>query len=130
MTENSGYLDKPDSIIGGYIYKKNKSNKIRSSKSRSSKSRSSKSRSLKSRFKDNTSKKNKDSRNFKNYKYKGGKYSNRDEYKGGGLIPTDVKNLFGEINFNFKSLSNSLGGYNAPVNPSVYKDQLLRTRSI
>jgi hypothetical protein len=44
--------------------------------------------------------------------------------KGGGLIPQNLVNLGREIDFSFKSLSNSLDGYAAPTNPLPYKDQL------
>jgi hypothetical protein len=43
--------------------------------------------------------------------------------KGGGLIPQNLVNLGRGIEFNFKSLSNSLNGYGAPTNPLPYKDQ-------
>jgi hypothetical protein len=43
--------------------------------------------------------------------------------KGGGLMPQNLTNLGRGIEFNFKSLSNSLYGYSAPTNPLPYKDQ-------
>ena len=43
--------------------------------------------------------------------------------KGGGLLPQNLVNLGRDIAFNFKSVSNSLNGYDAPTNPLPYKDQ-------
>lgn len=48
-------------------------------------------------------------------------------YKRGGgfsLIPQDLVNLGRGVTFNFKSAYNSLNGYNSPINPLPYKDQL------
>jgi len=53
----------------------------------------------------------------------GYKYKNRAK-KGGGIIPQDLVNLGQDFTFNLKSAYNSLNGYNAPVNPLPYKDQL------
>jgi hypothetical protein len=53
----------------------------------------------------------------------GYKYKNRAK-KGGGILPQDLVNLGQDFTFNLKSAYNSLNGYNAPVNPLPYKDQL------
>jgi hypothetical protein len=56
--------------------------------------------------------------------YVGGyKYKNKEK-SGGGLIPQDLVNLGQDFTFNLKSAYNTLNGYNAPVNPLPYKDQL------
>lgn len=44
--------------------------------------------------------------------------------KGGGLIPQDLVNVGRDIGFNMGSAYNALRGYQAPVNPLPYKDQL------
>jgi hypothetical protein len=44
--------------------------------------------------------------------------------KAGGLLPQDLVNLGSDFSFNMKSAYNALNGYNAPVNPLPYKDQL------
>jgi hypothetical protein len=53
----------------------------------------------------------------------------KTKLKGGGLIPQDLVNLGSSFTFNLKSAYNSLNGYNAPVNPLPYKDQLTSTTS-
>jgi len=53
----------------------------------------------------------------------GYKYKTREK-KGGGLIPQDLVNLGQDFTYNLKSAYNTLNGYNAPVNPLPYKDQL------
>ena len=53
--------------------------------------------------------------------------SNSKSQRGGGLIPQDLINLGRDFSFNFKSAYNSLNGYNQPINPAPYKDQLTRT---
>ena len=110
--QNSGYLGKLTSTIGGYVYKSSKS-KGKSIKSKSIKSKSIKSKSIKS----SKSKKNRNSRNFKNYKY-----------NGGSLIPTNISNLGQSLQYNFASATNALGGYKSPVNPLPYEEQLSGSR--
>jgi hypothetical protein len=44
--------------------------------------------------------------------------------RGGGLISQDLVNLGRQINYNLNSAYNTLGGYEVPVNPLPYKDQL------
>lgn len=48
--------------------------------------------------------------------------------RGGGLVPQDLVNLGRDFTYNFKSAYNALNGYDAPVNPAPYKDQLLHNR--
>lgn len=55
------------------------------------------------------------------------KRASKKSQKGGGLIPQDLVNLGRNFSFNLKSAYNSLNGYNQPVNPLPYKDQLTRT---
>ena len=43
--------------------------------------------------------------------------------KAGGLLPQNLVNLGRDVAFNFKSVSNSLNGYDAPTNPLPYKGQ-------
>ena len=55
------------------------------------------------------------------------KRHNKSYKRGGGgfsLIPQDLVNLGRGVTFNFKSAYNSLNGYNSPINPLPYKDQL------
>lgn len=92
--ENTGYLNN-SSTIGGYIYKGKHHSKKHSKSFTKGKSK------LRS------------SRTFKHYKY-----------NGGGLIPTDINNLFSGIKYNFQTASNALSGYKPPVDPTVYKGQL------
>jgi len=49
---------------------------------------------------------------------------------GGGLIPQDLVNLGRDFTFNIGSAYNALNGYNAPVNPSPYMDQIPKSKSI
>lgn len=49
----------------------------------------------------------------------------KNKHSGGGLIPTDINNLFSGIKYNFQSAANAINGYKAPVDPTVYKDQLV-----
>lgn len=56
----------------------------------------------------------------------GKKRASKKSQKGGGLIPQDLVNLGRNFSFNLKSAYNSLNGYNQPVNPLPYKDQLTR----
>jgi hypothetical protein len=44
--------------------------------------------------------------------------------KGGGFLPQDLVNLGRDFTYNVKSVYNTLNGYNAPVNPAPFKDQL------
>lgn len=44
--------------------------------------------------------------------------------RGGGLIPQDLVNLGRQFNHNLNSAYNTLGGYETPVDPLPYKDQL------
>jgi hypothetical protein len=53
----------------------------------------------------------------------GYKYKNKSK-SGGGLIPQDLVNLGQDFTYNLKSAYNTLNGYNAPINPLPYKDQL------
>ena len=55
------------------------------------------------------------------------KINKKNYKKGGGLIPQDLVNLGSSFTFNLKSAYNSLNGYNQPVNPLPYKDQLTRS---
>lgn len=57
----------------------------------------------------------------------GGKNKKRRSQSGGGLIPQDLLNLGRNFTFNLHSAYNSLNGYNQPVNPMPYKDQLPRS---
>ena len=47
--------------------------------------------------------------------------------KGGGLIPQNLVDLGRGIEFNLKSVSNTLNGYAAPVNPLPYQDQFSKS---
>jgi hypothetical protein len=47
--------------------------------------------------------------------------------KGGGLLPQNLVDLGRGIEFNFKSASNTLAGYSAPVNPLPYLDQFSKS---
>jgi hypothetical protein len=47
--------------------------------------------------------------------------------KGGGLIPQNLVDLGRGIEFNLKSVSNTLGGYGAPINPLPYQDQFTKS---
>ena len=49
---------------------------------------------------------------------------------GGGLIPQGLVNLGRDFTFNMGSAYNALNGYNAPVNPSPYMDQIPKSKSI
>lgn len=99
MVQDTGYPFRNN--VGGYTYK----NKYSKSKYSKSKNHKSKDKSFKKLYKSKTS---------RIYKY-----------KGGSLIPTDISNLFQGITHNFQSASNALGGYKAPVDPTVYKEQLV-----
>ena len=57
----------------------------------------------------------------------GGKKNKRKSQRG-GLIPQDLVNLGRTFSFNAQSAYNSLNGYNQPVNPMPYKDQLLNNK--
>jgi hypothetical protein len=57
----------------------------------------------------------------------GGKKKKRKSQTGGGLIPQDLINLGRNFSFNLQSAYNSLNGYQQPVNPMPYKDQLPRS---
>lgn len=57
----------------------------------------------------------------------GGKKKKRKSQYGGGLIPQDLVNLGRNFSFNLQSAYNSLNGYQQPVNPMPYKDQLPRS---
>ena len=57
----------------------------------------------------------------------GGKKKKRKAQCGGGLIPQDLVNLGRNFSFNLQSAYNSLNGYQQPVNPMPYKDQLPRS---
>lgn len=52
------------------------------------------------------------------------KSKSKSKSQRGGLIPQDLVNLGSNFTFNLKSAYNSLNGYNQPVNPLPYKDQL------
>ncbi len=43
--------------------------------------------------------------------------------KGGGILPQNLVDLGRGIEFNLKSVSNTLNGYSAPVSPLPYQDQ-------
>jgi hypothetical protein len=43
--------------------------------------------------------------------------------KGGGLLPQNLVDLGRGLEFNFKSVSNTLKGYDTPVSPLPYQDQ-------
>jgi hypothetical protein len=43
--------------------------------------------------------------------------------KGGGILPQNLVDLGRGLEFNYKSLSNTLSGYDAPVSPLPYQDQ-------
>jgi hypothetical protein len=77
---------------------------------------------------------------YNNYKYdpqtqgvingralSGGKSRKR---RGGGLIPQDLVNLGRQAMFGLGSSYNALMGYQAPVNPMPYKDQLVGTPNV
>ena len=49
----------------------------------------------------------------------------RKNKRGGGLIPQDLVNMGRNMMFGVGSAYNSLSGYQAPVNPLPYKDQLV-----
>jgi len=49
--------------------------------------------------------------------------------KGGGLIPDTLLNLGRSVTYGLGSAYNSLGGFQAPVNPLPYKDQMPRIYS-
>jgi hypothetical protein len=60
----------------------------------------------------------------------GGKHkkrASRKSQRGGGIVPEDLVNLGRNFTFNLKSAYNSLNGYNQPVDPLPYKDQLTRS---
>lgn len=44
--------------------------------------------------------------------------------KGGGLVPQDLVNLGRDFSYNIKSAYNALNGYQRPVDPTPYEDQL------
>lgn len=77
---------------------------------------------------------------YNNYKYdpqtqgvingralSGGKTRKR---RGGGLIPQDLVNLGRQAMFGLGSSYNALMGYQAPVNPMPYKDQIVGTPNV
>ena len=47
--------------------------------------------------------------------------------KGGGIIPEDLVNLGRGLEFNLKSVSNTLNGYAAPTSPLPYQDQFSKS---
>jgi len=51
----------------------------------------------------------------------------RKNKRGGGLIPQDLVNMGRNMMFGVGSAYNSLSGYQAPVNPLPYKNQLMNT---
>jgi hypothetical protein len=60
----------------------------------------------------------------------GGKKKKPNRKNGGGLIPQDLINLGRDITYNMGSAYNALNGYNGPVNPSPYMDQIPKSKSI
>lgn len=58
----------------------------------------------------------------------GGKHKKKGYQRGGGLIPQDLVNLGRNFSFNLQSAYNSLNGYQQPVNPMPYKDQLINNK--
>jgi len=49
---------------------------------------------------------------------------------GGGFIPQDLVNLGRSITYNYQSAYNAIKGYEAPVNPLPYKDQMPNTNKM
>lgn len=49
---------------------------------------------------------------------------------GGGFIPQDLVNLGRSITYNYQSAYNAIKGYEAPVNPLPYKDQMTNTNKM
>jgi hypothetical protein len=47
--------------------------------------------------------------------------------KGGGILPQNLVDLGRGIEFNLKSVSNTLNGYEAPVSPLPYQDQFSKS---
>lgn len=47
--------------------------------------------------------------------------------KGGGILPQNLVNLGRGIEFNLKSVSNTLNGYEAPTSPLPYQDQFSKS---
>ena len=57
----------------------------------------------------------------------GKRRSRRRLQKGGGLMPQDLVNLGRSFAFNFQSAYNTINGYEQPVKPLPYQDQLTRS---
>jgi hypothetical protein len=47
--------------------------------------------------------------------------------KGGGILPQNLVNLGRGMEFNLKSVSNTLNGYDAPISPLPYQDQFYKS---
>jgi hypothetical protein len=60
------------------------------------------------------------------FTYKGGKNSKKKKGGGIGNLLGDFNNLGNMIPYNFGTTYNAINGYEAPVNPLPYKDQLTR----
>jgi hypothetical protein len=60
---------------------------------------------------------------------KGSRKNNQSRKKiiKGGAIFQDIRNLSGDLAFNFEGMYNRLYGYKAPVNPAPYADQFSKT---
>jgi hypothetical protein len=47
--------------------------------------------------------------------------------KGGGILPQNLVNLGRDLEFNLKSVSNTLNGYDKPISPLPYQDQFSKS---
>lgn len=97
---DSGYVQKPSSMVGGYRYHQHHTNK------KHHKNKGNVKRRHKSLFSVSLS-----------------KPATTGSSRGGGFLPQDLVNLGNRIGYNVHSAYNTLNGYKAPVNPLPFKDQ-------
>jgi hypothetical protein len=55
---------------------------------------------------------------------------NSRKLSGGGFFPEDLVNLGRSISYNYQSAYNAIKGYEPPVNPLPYKDQMANTNKM
>jgi hypothetical protein len=56
--------------------------------------------------------------------------SRKQKLSGGGFFPEDLVNLGRSISYNYQSAYNAIKGYEPPVNPLPYKDQMANTNKM